>query len=185
MTDIEAKRRQVAAQSEAVAYMCDALSQLCRQRAQVCAAGRSAHDETLDVLGERTAIQMAWLGAQLNSIGADAAPAWMDQILEKAHQMYPLAQLEVLEVAEAPDIDPVCSALQPPGIDVHEECADCGWEWKAHLPSPLVVMEGFAARHVAAQADARNGNTQPLRQLLKEYSARLDVRLPTGRDGNG
>lgn len=38
---------------------------------------------------------------------------------------------------------------------------------------PRVELEGFAARHIAAQIDARNGNPEPLRQLIKEYSARL------------
>lgn len=43
-------------------------------------------------------------------------------------------------------------------------------------PQPCVELQGFAARHIAAQVDARNGNPQPLQQLTQEVIAEAALR---------
>lgn len=89
-TTIEQKRAQVADQCRAVAHMARTLMQICEDRMRMCQAGPSTHDEVLDILGERTAREMEWLGNELNNMDAVTdEDEWMQPVFEAAHEMFP------------------------------------------------------------------------------------------------
>ena len=85
------RRAQLAAQYLVVASLCETLADVHRDMARLHQMS-SRMDEIVELCGKRSASFMEKLGNMLNAMdAADEADAWMDEIFEVAHQMWPVS----------------------------------------------------------------------------------------------
>lgn len=88
---LDEKRRQVAAQCEAVMVLAQAVANMARASAALCNTGPGPWDDVLDAMGRRTAREMEALGDMLNgmdAVGPDSER--LAPVFEAAQRLWPV-----------------------------------------------------------------------------------------------
>lgn len=116
--DLDAKRRQVAAQYRAVAHLCKQIGHVHEQLAALHEGGHS--DQLLDTVGTDTAARMEVLGDLANDMDIITdEDAWLNPIFEDAHRRWPTRAQEEADLERAGAT--LAAAYQAVGILVMTE----------------------------------------------------------------
>lgn len=94
MSDMNVEKLdQVAAQCRVVVHLCSAMIDLYKMHSELFASHNEGHAALADMLGERTAHLMEYLGDHLNEIDAVTGDdEWTDAIYARAHELFPVSE---------------------------------------------------------------------------------------------